>query len=133
MNTNAHLTRRLTVVAASGASALALAAPALADRDWLPGGNEPFPVPTLSVRPDDRAVRPGLPAAATSSVRPDDRAVRPGPPTAVAADDDVAVASPSNDKAGFDWGDAFGVALFLGALGLLAVLMLYSKGRPRHV
>jgi len=124
------LTRRLTVVAATGALAAGLAAPAQAD----PPGDRPAWAPvTASVRPDDRADRTRVALVAkamgrgsrgpvTVSVRPDDRADRTGPPTS------LAVSSTRADAADpFEAGDALGIALVVTAIGLGIGAMVYTQ------
>jgi len=143
-----NITRRISIVAATGALAVAVAGPAQADPpgDWRLNGED---VLTSSVRPDDRADRPGPRSAAMSSiqlndrvhqpspstaspsgVRPDDRADRPGAPTGAA--DAVVAGTLTGGNAAVPWGDMLGIGLFLSALGLLALGMVYSTRRFRN-
>jgi hypothetical protein len=156
MKSNSQLTRKLTVAVATTALAATLATPAHADRDWLPGGAKAFPAVTSSVRPDDRAIRPGrpaaetssvavtsvtrsilandrahhpnLPIASTSSVRPDDRRDRAMPPTG-SREDAVAAGTPAGGDVQVDGSDV--LILFLVALGLLALATVYGNRRFR--
>ena len=146
-----NLTRRISIVAVTGALAVAVAGPAQADppADWRLGGEDVSSL-TSSVRPDDRAERPGPRSAAmssvllndrmhhsspstlaTSAVRPDDRADRTGPPVG-AADDAVVAGAPTGVDAGVAWNDVFGIGFFVSALGLLAFGMVYSNRRFRN-
>ena len=149
-----NITRRISIVAVTGALAVAVAGPAQADPpgDWRLG--EDVSSLTSSVRPDDRAERPGPSAAmssaamssvllndrmhhassstlATSVVRPDDRADRTGPPTG-AADDTVFAGTPTGVDAGVAWSDVLGIGFLLSALGLLALAMVYGNRRFRN-
>ena len=154
-----NITRRISIVAVTGALAIAIAGPAQADPpgDWRLGDEDVSGL-TSSVRPDDRAERPGPSAAirteprsaamssvllndrmhhsspstlATSVVRPDDRADRTGPPTG-AADDAVVAGTPTGGDAAVVWSDVLGIGAFLSALGLLALAMVYSNRRFRN-
>ena len=146
-----NITRRISIVAVTGALAVAVAGPAQADPpgDWRLGGKDVSGL-TSSVRPDDRAERPGPRSAAMSSVllndrlhhsspstlatsvvRPDDRADRTGPPTG-AADDAVVAGTPTGGDAAVAWSDVLGIGAFLSALGLLALAMVYSNRRLRN-
>lgn len=146
-----NITRRISIVAVTGALAVAVAGPAQADPpgDWRLGGEDVSGL-TSSVRPDDRAERPGPRSAAMSSVllndrlhhsspstlatsvvRPDDRADRTGPPTG-AADDAVVAGTPTGGDAAVAWSDVLGIGAFLSALGLLALAMVYSNRRLRN-
>ena len=146
-----NITRRISIVAVTGALAVAVAGPAQADPpgDWRLGGEDVSGL-TSSVRPDDRADRPGPQSAAMSSVllndrmhhstpstlatsvvRPDDRADRTGPPVG-AADDAVVAGASTGGGAGIVWSDVLGIGVFLSALGLLALGMVYSNRRFRN-
>ena len=94
------LTRRLAVVAATGALAGGIAAPAYADP------------------PGDRASW----APVTASIRPDDRADRSGPPTSP-----IAASTRAESGAGFEPGDAVGLALVVTAIGLGIGAMVYTQ------
>ena len=145
-----NITRRISIVAVTGALAVAVAGPAQADppADWRLGGEDVSSLTSI-VRPDDRAERPGPSTAmssvllndrmhhsspstlATSVVRPDDRANRTGPPTG-AADDAFVAGTPAGGDAGVAWNDVFGIGFFVSALGLLALAMAYSNRRFRN-
>jgi hypothetical protein len=124
------LTRRLTVVAATGALTAGLVAPAQADS---PGDRSTWAPATASVRPDDRADRTRVALVAiasghgsrgpvTVSVRPDDRADRTGPPTSAAA---PVTRADAGDP--FEPGDALGIALVVTAIGLGVGAMVYTQ------
>ncbi len=100
MNPTTGLTRRLAVVAATGALAAGLAAPAQAD----PPGDRPAWAPV------------------TASVRPDDRADRTGPPTSAAVPSTLTDAGDA-----FEAGDALGIALVVTAIGLGIGAMVYTQ------
>ena len=104
------ITRRISIAAATGALAVALAAPAQADPpgDWRLGGEDV--------------------TAVTASVRPDDRAHRTGPPVGAA----VVAGTPSDRDAGIEGSDVLWLGLFVGAFGLLALAMVYSSRRFRN-
>jgi hypothetical protein len=100
MHPTTGLTRKLAVVAATGALAAGIAAPAQADP------------------PGDRASW----APTTASVRPDDRADRAGPPTSP-----VAASARAESGAAFEPGDALGIALVVTAIGLGVGAMVYAQ------
>jgi hypothetical protein len=93
------LTRRLAALAATGALAAGLAAPAQADP---PGDTRRSTPMSASVRPDDRADR-GRPAPSTGT----------------------ATATESGDA--FEPGDVLGVALVVTAIGLGVGAMVYTQ------
>ena len=100
MHPTKALTRRLAVVAATGALAAGVAAPAQADP------------------PGDRASW----APVTASVRPDDRADRAGPPTS-----SLAASAQAESGAAFEPADAVGLALVVTAIGLGIGAMVYTQ------
>ena len=120
MNTN-HVTRRIAVTLLAAVAASAIAVPAQADPPQLEHA-----ALVEATRPDDRASRPPLSAAA---VRPDDRAFRgtgqTPPATPAHPDDRAARISPTAVPAlpaaadGFDWTDAS-----MGAAGASALLLV---------
>lgn len=120
-----HLSWKVAIVAAIGA--VALAAPPAAQAD--PPGDWPRRAALVeqaaSVRPDDRPGPRGVVEAA-SSVRPDDRADRR---IAIGSEEDAL--TPSVTDTGFDWGNAFGLTLFLAAIGLSIAAMRYTHTRHR--
>ena len=115
------LTRRLAVVASTGALAAGLAAPAQADP---PGDRATWAPVTASVRPDDRADRTRTALVAKAIIRPDDRADRTGPPMSEAAPS-TSTRADAGDP--FEAGDALGIALVVTAIGLGIGAMVYTQ------